>query len=122
MYVVHLLVGNSAVVLQNVVALAFRGIVFIEFQDFGQLLDHWQQLGKILIGDIVQLGAVVFGNNKTVSLSSGLNVQEGVSVLCLKQLERRDFTLDDFAENARCVERHGIYRSVGNCGGYVRLL
>ena len=70
----------------------------------------------------MQLGAVVFGNNKAMSLSSGLNVQEGVSVLCLKQLERRDFTLDDFAENARCVERHGIYRSVGNCGGYVRLL
>lgn len=56
MYVVHDLVRNAAIVLQNVVvlhALCQR-----------DLLGHRQDLGKLIIGDVVELRAVELGDDE----------------------------------------------------------
>lgn len=110
MDMVHNLVGNSSVVLQDIVATSLWGIVLVKFQDLSQSLHHWQNVSEILIWKIVQLGPVVLWNNKTVGLSSRLDIQEGVSELGLNELERRNLALDNLAEDARGVRcsRHSI--------------
>lgn len=55
-YVVDHLVRDAAVVLQDVVVLAADGL--------GDLLGDGQDLGQLVVGDVVQLGAVVFGDDE----------------------------------------------------------
>lgn len=55
-YVVDQLVRDAAVVLQDVVVLAADGL--------GDLLGDGQNLGQLVVGDVVQLGAVVFGDDE----------------------------------------------------------
>lgn len=111
---VNLLVGNSSVVLQDIVAFALRGVVLVELQDVGQFLDHWEQVGQVLVRNVVQLGTMVLRNDKTVGLGSRLDVQERVGVLGLQQLERGNLALDDFAKDAQCVGSHDVCEDGGS--------
>lgn len=104
---INFLVGNSSVVLQHVVAFALGGVVLIEIQHLGQFLHHRQQIREIVVGNVVQLCAMSLWDNKAVGISGRLDVQKREGVLCLEELERGDFTLDDFAEDARSAGRHG---------------
>jgi hypothetical protein len=53
---VHLLVRNPTIVLQDIVVLyALRD---------GDLLRHGEHFRELLVGDVVQLRAVVFGNDE----------------------------------------------------------
>lgn len=55
MYVVNHLVSHATVVLQNVVLLSTSSD--------GDLFGDREQLGQVLIWNVVQLGTVVFGNH-----------------------------------------------------------
>ena len=55
-HMIDLLVSNAAVVLQDVVVLdALRN---------RNLLRHGQHLGQLVVGDVMQLSAVVFGDDE----------------------------------------------------------
>ena len=53
---IDLLVGNAAVVLQNVVVL--------DALSDRNPLRYGQHLGQLVVGDVVQLGAMVFGDDE----------------------------------------------------------
>lgn len=55
-HMIDLLVCNAPIVLQNVV-------VFDALRD-GNLLRHGQHFGQLVVGDVVELGAVVFGDDE----------------------------------------------------------
>ena len=58
MHMVDDLVGDAAIVLQDVVVLDVLGD--------GDLLGDGQDLGELVVGDVVQLCAVVFGDDELV--------------------------------------------------------
>lgn len=103
MDVVHHLVSDSPVVLQHIVATPFWRVVLVKLQHPGQFLHNGQNVSEVLVWEIVQLGPMVLGDNETVGLCCWLNVQERVGELSLEELERRDFSFDDFAEDARGI-------------------
>ena len=90
--VVNLLVSNGAVVLKDVVVRSACGV--------DELLEGRQDLTQLVIGDIGELGAVELGNDESMALAEGADVEEGQSLVALEELEARDLALDDAAEDA----------------------
>ena len=64
--VVDELVGEPSVVLEDIVLLCAGGD--------GDLFSDGEQFVQVLVGDIVQLGAVELGDDECVSLGDGANV------------------------------------------------
>lgn len=64
------LMSHAAVVLQNIVLLGARGD--------RNLLSNREELGQVLIGNVVKLGAVVLGNHKSMTLRDGANIKKCV--------------------------------------------
>jgi len=90
--VVDDLVCNTTVVLQDIEVRCTTGL--------GNLLCHGQNLQQVLVRDISQLRAVELGNHKRMATAQRLDVQEGKDLVTLKDLEGRDITLDNLAEDA----------------------
>lgn len=64
------LMSHAAVVLQNIVLLGARGD--------RNLLSNREELGQVLIRNVVKLGAVVLGNHKSMTLRDGANIKKCV--------------------------------------------
>lgn len=60
--VVDDLVGGTAIVLQDVVVRGARGD--------GEFLEHGQHFGHLVVGNIVEFGAVVFGDDQLLVVIS----------------------------------------------------
>lgn len=110
--VVNHLVSHTAIVLQDVVLLCASSNC--------DLLGNGKQLGQVLIWDIVQLGAVVLGDHKRMTLRDGTNVEESVRLVRVVQLERWDLAGDDLAKDAVGIglERHLEQSTCGGEGEY----
>ena len=81
---VDLLVRNATVVLEDIVVLGP--------DSKRNLLCYWQNLGQRLIWDIVELLAVVLWDDEGVAAGQWLDVEEGVDVWRVVELEGRDVT------------------------------
>lgn len=89
MNMVNLLVRNASVVLQDIVPIAELA-VNVEVQSNGDALGNGQDLGEVLVGDVVKLGTVVLGDNECMSGGSGSNVHESEGFSGLKELQGGD--------------------------------
>jgi hypothetical protein len=102
---VHYLMRNSSIVLQN--------IIVLQALSNGNLLRYGQHLVKLIVRDVVELCTVVFGNDELLtcqppalsleprpissfayrmSFAQRPNVQECERLLALEDLHRRDLT------------------------------
>lgn len=86
-HVINVLMGNSTVILEDIVAGTLWRID-IKIESLNKLLGHRQQVCQIFIRHIVQFSSMAFWNNEDMALCSWLNVQERVTVLCLVDFER----------------------------------
>lgn len=97
--VVHFLVGNSTVVLQDVVARNRLWTFNVQPKSLDKLLGHRQNVSQILVRQFVQLSAMVLWNDQEMALGCRLDVEEGVRVGSFNELERWNLALDDFTED-----------------------
>jgi hypothetical protein len=67
---------------------------------YGDFLCDGQKLSQILIRNIREFCAVEFGDDKSVSSTQWLDVEECKDLVTLEEFEGWDVTLDDFAEDA----------------------
>lgn len=71
MHMIHLLMRNAPIVLQDVVVL--------DTLCDGDFLRHGQHFRELVVGDIMQFGAVVFGDDqlRRVNVSARLGNEDG---------------------------------------------
>jgi len=81
----HDLVGDGSVVLQNIVPVAVKA-GNVELRRHGNLLGEREQVGEVLVRDVVQLLAVVLRDHQRVAPGSGANVEKSVRLRRLGQL------------------------------------
>ncbi|KAH3663657.1 hypothetical protein OGAPHI_005058 [Ogataea philodendri] len=91
MDVVHHLVGDPTVILQNVVADSFWR-VDLQVQCLDQFLGHWQDICEVLVRNVVKLSPVVLRDHQKMSFRNWLDVQERVRIFGLHQFERRNIS------------------------------
>lgn len=89
MDMVDFLVRNAAIVLKHVVAIALFA-VNVEVERNGNAFGNGQDLAEMLVGDVVELGAMVLGNDEGVAGRCGSNVHESKGLGGLKKLEGRN--------------------------------
>lgn len=70
----------------------------------GDLLECRNDLCEVVVGDVLDCLAVVFGDDEGVLGCDGPDIEEAVDLVCLEELHGRDLTLDDLAEEAGIVE------------------
>lgn len=92
------LVRNGTVVLENVVTIALE-TSDVELGRNGDLLGQRKQVVEVLVGDVVELLAMVLRNHQGVALGGGSNIEERIRLGSLCQFLAWDLTPDDFTEN-----------------------
>jgi hypothetical protein len=87
MHVPHLLVGQGAIVLQDIVVLRSQGCRYPPHDG--------EEVGQRGVRQLVQPGRVHLGDDQGVALGQGLDVEEGQGRLRLQDLAGGDGALDD---------------------------
>ena len=101
--------GDFAIELEEGKAIAVEAV----FEEGGHALDGGHHAGELFGGQVEEVGRVELGDDEGVAAAEGINVQEGVGVLILKDLVGGDFAADDFAEDAVAIGgrgAHGAFR------------
>ena len=70
------------------------------FHVFAELLDGGHEGLIILVREVVDFVNLLFGDDEGVTLSLGVDVEEGVSFVVLVDFVGRDVAVDDLGENA----------------------
>jgi len=117
MHMIYDLVRDTAIVLQDVVVL--------DVLRDGYFLGYGEDLGELVVGDVVEFCAVVFGDDELgsellavceimegrkgrtyrVPFGEGTNVEECVGLVAFEDLHRGDFTSFSLVETMRRTER-----------------
>jgi len=90
-YVVHYLMCQSAIVLQNVVVLRTNSRC--------QLLHYWEYFAQLVVRDVCELRAVMLWDDECMSLAQRLDIEESKDLVGFEQLEGRNVAFDDLAED-----------------------
>jgi len=101
--VINFLVGNPAIILQDIIVCRACSV--------HELLDDGQDLCELIIWNIGQLFAVKLWNHQGVALAKWLNVEESEDFVALEELERRNITFDNLAENTSSHFALFVYRA-----------
>lgn len=93
------LVGDRAVILQDVVAIALQSRN-VKFRSNCDSLGQRKQISQVLIRNVVKLLAVVLGDDQGMPLGRGANIEKGIRFRRFSDFLGGDFPTDDFAKDA----------------------
>jgi hypothetical protein len=84
MHMIHHLMRNPSIILQDVIILCPLGS--------GYLRCYGEEFGEVVVRDVGQFGAVVLGDHEGVAGGEGVDVEEGEGFLRLDELHGGDFS------------------------------